>query len=135
MNNVEVCAYTHKAVLTCTGLRALSHTPQDHVDLLESMGSVSEVQYAPKGYSYFLRDHLRAVRAGNAFIVGDAVGLATRDLGEGIGPAVASGRLRKTYRMIASRDVPWSENTVDLAVAHDRRHKRRMIVVNSPAIS
>ena len=29
----------------------------------------------------------------NALIVGDAVGLATRDLGEGIGPAVASGKL------------------------------------------
>ncbi len=64
-----------------------------HVDLLDQRGSVRKVQYAPKGYSYFLRDHLGAVRADNAFIVGDAVGLATRDLGEGIGPAVASGKL------------------------------------------
>lgn len=64
-----------------------------HVDLLDRMGCVREVQYAPKGYSYFLRDRLGAVRIGNAFIVGDAVGLATRDLGEGIGPAVSSGKL------------------------------------------
>ncbi|TDJ41650.1 MAG: NAD(P)/FAD-dependent oxidoreductase [Gammaproteobacteria bacterium] len=64
-----------------------------HMDLLDQEGSVGEVQYAPKGYSYFLRDHLGTVRVDNAFIVGDAVGLATRDLGEGIGPAVASGRL------------------------------------------
>ena len=48
--------------------------------------------YAPKGYSYFLRDRLGAVRVQNAFLVGDAVGLATRDLGEGIGPAIASGQ-------------------------------------------
>jgi len=31
------------------------------------------------------------VRSGNAFITGDAAGLATRDLGEGIGPAIRSG--------------------------------------------
>jgi flavin-dependent dehydrogenase len=33
------------------------------------------------------------VRRGNALIVGDAVGLATRDMGEGIGPAIRSGLL------------------------------------------
>ena len=64
-----------------------------HMDLLDREGRVAGVQCAPKGYSYFLRDQLGAVRADNAFIVGDAVGLATRDLGEGIGPAVASGIL------------------------------------------
>ena len=31
------------------------------------------------------------VRSGNAFIAGDAAGLATRDMGEGIGPAIRSG--------------------------------------------
>jgi len=45
----------------------------------------------PKGYSYYLRDDVETVRIGNAFITGDAVGLATRDLAEGIGPAVRSG--------------------------------------------
>jgi flavin-dependent dehydrogenase len=30
---------------------------------------------------------------GNAFIIGDAAGLATRDLCEGIGPAIRSGHL------------------------------------------
>ena len=33
------------------------------------------------------------MRVGNAFLVGDAAGLATRDLCEGIGPAVRSGLL------------------------------------------
>ena len=31
------------------------------------------------------------VQAGNAYLVGDAAGLATRDLAEGIGPAIESG--------------------------------------------
>jgi flavin-dependent dehydrogenase len=48
--------------------------------------------YEPTGYSYYLRGNVEVVRHGNAFITGDAVGLATRDLGEGIGPAIRSGR-------------------------------------------
>jgi geranylgeranyl reductase family protein len=47
----------------------------------------------PTGYSYYLRGNVDKVRRGNAFLVGDAAGLATRDMGEGIGPAVASGLL------------------------------------------
>jgi menaquinone-9 beta-reductase len=45
----------------------------------------------PAGYSYFLRGPLDVVRIDNAFITGDAAGLATRDMCEGIGPAVRSG--------------------------------------------
>ena len=47
----------------------------------------------PQGYSYYLRDHVDTCRIGNAFLVGDAAGLATRDMAEGIGPAVRSGIL------------------------------------------
>jgi flavin-dependent dehydrogenase len=47
--------------------------------------------YDPAGYSYFLRGRVDVVRRGNAFIAGDAAGLATRDMAEGIGPAVRSG--------------------------------------------
>jgi menaquinone-9 beta-reductase len=47
----------------------------------------------PKGYSYYLRDGVQTIRNENAFLVGDAAGLATRDLAEGIGPAVRSGIL------------------------------------------
>jgi menaquinone-9 beta-reductase len=46
--------------------------------------------YQPGGYSYFLRGPAGTIRHGNAFIVGDAVGLASVDMGEGIGPAVQS---------------------------------------------
>jgi flavin-dependent dehydrogenase len=48
-------------------------------------------RYDPTGYSYFLRGNVDVVRIGNAFITGDAAGLATRDMAEGIGPAVRSG--------------------------------------------
>lgn len=48
-------------------------------------------QYDPSGYSYYLRGRVDVVRRDNAFITGDAAGLATRDLGEGIGPAIRSG--------------------------------------------
>ncbi len=46
----------------------------------------------PQGYSYFLNPGgaLPASVAG-AYVVGDAAGLATRDMCEGIGPAVRSG--------------------------------------------
>jgi len=47
---------------------------------------------APGGYSYYLRGRAQsAEREGNAYLVGDAAGLATRDMCEGIGPAVRSG--------------------------------------------
>ena len=46
----------------------------------------------PSGYSYYLRGPTRIGRLGNAFLTGDAAGLATRDLCEGIGPAIRSGQ-------------------------------------------
>jgi menaquinone-9 beta-reductase len=49
--------------------------------------------YDPTGYSYYLRGRVDVVRRDNAFITGDAAGLASRDLGEGIGPAIRSGLL------------------------------------------
>jgi flavin-dependent dehydrogenase len=48
-------------------------------------------RYEPTGYSYFLRGPVEVVRRDNAFITGDAAGLATRDMAEGIGPAIRSG--------------------------------------------
>ena len=48
-------------------------------------------QYEPAGYSYYLRGQVEVVRVEDAFITGDAAGLATRDMCEGIGPAVRSG--------------------------------------------
>ena len=46
----------------------------------------------PTGYSYYLRGPVEPARIDNALLTGDAAGLATRDLCEGIGPAIRSGR-------------------------------------------
>ena len=54
-------------------------------------GLAPGAHYDPTGYSYYLRGRVDVVRRDNAFITGDAAGLATRDLGEGIGPAIRSG--------------------------------------------
>jgi flavin-dependent dehydrogenase len=68
---------------------------RDYWDLftrrLEKRGLVRHAEYRPKGYSYYLRGRVDRVRSGNAFLAGDAAGLATRDMCEGIGPAVESG--------------------------------------------
>lgn len=63
------------------------------VDRLKKRGLVNYERYEPTGYSYYLRGNVDVVRDGNAYIAGDAVGLATRDMCEGIGPAVRSGIL------------------------------------------
>jgi flavin-dependent dehydrogenase len=47
--------------------------------------------YDPSGYSYYLRGPVEVARIADAFLTGDAAGLATRDMAEGIGPAVRSG--------------------------------------------
>jgi flavin-dependent dehydrogenase len=49
--------------------------------------------FRPRGHSYYVREGAPVVRKGNALLTGDAAGLATRDLGEGIGPAIRSGVL------------------------------------------
>ena len=60
-------------------------------DKLADMGLVRDFDYQPTGFSYYLRGDVDTVRLGNAYLIGDAAGLATRDLCEGIGPAVRSG--------------------------------------------
>lgn len=65
----------------------------EFVTKLSRMGLVSVKHYDPAGYSYFLRGATGPVQDRNAYIVGDAAGLATRDMCEGIGPAVKSGLL------------------------------------------
>jgi flavin-dependent dehydrogenase len=70
---------------------------RDHWDRfvrkLEDCRLVDYKHFHPTGYSYFLHGNVDLVRQGNAFITGDAVGRATRDMCEGIGPAVESGLL------------------------------------------
>jgi flavin-dependent dehydrogenase len=61
------------------------------VKKLNKLNIVKNYEFEPKGYVYFIRDRVDNCKIDNAFIIGDAAGLATKDLGEGIGPAVESG--------------------------------------------
>ena len=59
---------------------------------LNTKAMVRDFEFDPNGYSYYLRRDVDRVRIDNAFITGDAAGLATRDMGEGIGPAIESAQ-------------------------------------------
>lgn len=77
---------------------------------LVSEGLLDEPPRDPGGYSYFLRDRADPRRCGNALVVGDAAGLATRDMCEGIGPAIRSGILAARSVM---HDAPYDLTTID----------------------
>ncbi len=64
---------------------------QRFIDTLTRKGLITTDPGPPDGYSYFLRSATQNARLGRAFVVGDAAGLATRDMCEGIGPAIRSG--------------------------------------------
>lgn len=77
---------------------------------LTAQGLVEMPPEDPGGYSYFLRDKADIARLGNAFVVGDAAGLATRDMCEGIGPAVRSALLAARSIMT---DEPFDLSSID----------------------
>ncbi len=58
---------------------------------LEQLGLIRGYEYHPVAHSYYVRQELPKIRLGNAFLAGDALGLATRDMGEGIGNSIQSG--------------------------------------------
>ncbi len=78
-------------------LKANIDTIKNHWQLflkeLERLSLVKNFTFNPRGYVYYIRDGLKTVQIDNTFLVGDAAGLATKDMGEGIGPAVKSGLL------------------------------------------
>ncbi len=80
-----------------TRLRAkqahLRHYWRRFVVELKKRRLVDYDDYDPSGYSYFLRGDSGVVNRDNAYVIGDAASLATRDMCEGIGPAVKSGLL------------------------------------------
>jgi flavin-dependent dehydrogenase len=78
-------------------LKANGDTLKNHwnllVEKLDRMGLVQGHTYKPVGHSYYVRQKNPLLRRENAFLTGDAAGLATLDMGEGIGPAIQSGLL------------------------------------------
>lgn len=63
------------------------------VEKLRALSLVNDRSFEPRGYIYYSRQKSCTVQNGNCYLVGDAAGLATKDMGEGIGPAVESGML------------------------------------------
>jgi len=93
-----------------TVLKSRGETIQKHWDnltlKLAQLSLVNDYAFQPRGYNYYLRQNIQHGQLDNAFIIGDAAGLATKDMGEGIGPAVESGILaaeaiihRKNYSL------------------------------------
>ena len=64
-----------------------------HVFLLDlqKQGLATSRSSNPLGYMYYLRGAVQIVKKDKIFLVGDSAGLATLDMGEGIGPAIQSG--------------------------------------------
>ncbi len=82
---------------TFYGLKRNGENIESHwkkfTEKLAALGLVQNHEYDARGYSYFLRSNVKHVQSGNAFLAGDAAGLATLDMGEGIAPAIESGIL------------------------------------------
>ena len=82
---------------SASGLKAKGKTLNDYWDQLvarlSEFGWVTDHIFRPLGYSYYLRQPAPQMRSGNAFLIGDSLGLATLDMGEGIVPAIQSGLL------------------------------------------
>jgi len=78
-------------------LKARGETLKQHWDRLvaklSESGLVNDHEYNPLGYTYFLRQQSKKADLENVYLAGDALGLATRDMGEGIRPAIMSGLL------------------------------------------
>jgi flavin-dependent dehydrogenase len=58
---------------------------------LQKKGFIGENPPSPKGHNYYFQYGPKKYRQDNAFIIGDAAGLSTLDMGEGIHGAVLSG--------------------------------------------
>jgi menaquinone-9 beta-reductase len=88
---------------------SLKHHWNYLVEKLEQQGLIRDHDYKPSGHSYYLREKSTEIRRGNAFLTGDALGLATLDMGEGIGPAIQSGLLAAEA---ISRNIPYRVDSI-----------------------
>jgi len=78
-------------------LKERGSTIQEHwasfVDHLLGSGLVEQRHFKPGGYTYYLQGTGEYRLGDKVFLVGDSAGLATLDMGEGIGPSIRSGIL------------------------------------------
>lgn len=100
----------------------LKQTPfnlKDHWDefvgILRNRSLVSGIKLQPKGHNYYARSSRSVPQVDRVYLAGDAYGMATVDMGEGIGPAIKSGLLAadsivydKPYRVDSIRKYSFS---------------------------
>jgi len=78
------------------------------VKYLLQNGMIRDHRFNPGSAIYYVRDNVDQVQNNGAFIIGDAAGLATQDMGEGIGPAIQSGIL-VAQAIITGSDVSFQD--------------------------
>ena len=90
--------------------RTLNGYWEQHLDRLAKMELLGDAAVAPSGHSYLLNQSPQPQQSGRVFLVGDSLGLATHDMGEGIGPALQSGILAaeaiQTRSSLDTRPIP-----------------------------
>jgi len=78
-------------------LKEREDTIRDHwnglIHSLQTIGLIQDWSFNPRGYIYYLRGADRLINREKIYLIGDSAGLATLDMGEGIGPAIRSGIL------------------------------------------
>ena len=104
--NVGIGGYENR--LKKTG-RNIKTEWEKFTEKLEKQGLVLGHTWHAKGYTYRVRSKHPVLQNGKVMIAGDAAGLATRDMGEGIGPAIESGvaaaRSVITGKPLKARDI------------------------------
>lgn len=99
----------------------------DFLGVLGERSYMSTQPEAPRGHIYYRRHDTGPVELGNAFVIGDAAGLATKDMGEGIGPAVRSGILAADAILHRGKyNVGSVSKYSALEMVYPRRQKRTM---------
>ncbi|MBN1154734.1 NAD(P)/FAD-dependent oxidoreductase [candidate division KSB1 bacterium] len=63
------------------------------IDELKRLSLVTDHHFHERGYNYYIQHPTDIVQNDRLFLIGDSAGLATKDMGEGIGPAIRSGIL------------------------------------------
>ena len=76
--------------LKASGKTILNHWHQ-FTKKLHQQSLIDTLPERPMGHRYYLYQTKQVHRLGNSFVIGDAAGMATLDLGEGIHSAIASG--------------------------------------------
>ena len=86
--NIGIGGYTHKMRSRDTDIR---RQWKIFLEILQREGLVRGYEGRGKGYNYMIRSREVVMQKNGVMILGDAAGLATTDMGEGIGPALESG--------------------------------------------